>query len=340
MGVIGNLDNPRLNYDYSKRERGTVPQDTTRAPFQWVSEVAYKNVHRIVARGYDTTELVEAGYGLPDIIFIDFQARIPLIEETQMLNYIMVLSLDDGLSSPAAIARITGSASTLLTQACGASILAFGHTYGAFDSFGKMLDSYLVMAEKEGKSVTEVARLLAQENLDALHLGVSDLMLKDPAAQRTFARAVKLGVAGKYIAFMKEVVTAVQELSDTPVDLDLLGAIGATMMDLGFSSDATWVIVAITRAFAAGAHWCEEVEREPQRRFGEDLTPKEDYDGPEDRRVPSLEERKQFASTAEYKTPEEWKKGFEEKQTMYGTGWRIVEDIVDPRDFLKKQDKR
>ncbi|HPQ44546.1 MAG TPA: citrate/2-methylcitrate synthase [Syntrophales bacterium] len=340
MGTIGNLDDPRLNYDYSKRERGTVPQDKTRAPFQWVSAVAYKNVHRIVTRGYDTTELVEAGYGLPDIIFIDFQARIPLIEETQMLNYVMVLSLDDGLSSPAAIARITGSSTTLLTQACGASILAFGHTYGAFDSFGKMLDKYLAMVENEGKPTGEVAELLARENLDAVHLGVSDMMLKDPAAKRTFARAEKLGVAGKYIAFMKEVVAAVQKISDKPVDLDLLGAIGATMMDLGFSSDATWVIVAITRAFAAGAHWCEEVEREPQQRFGEALTPQEDYDGPDDRPVPTLEERKRFASAVEYKTPEEWKKGFVEKQKMYGTGWRIVEDIVDPRDFLKKQGRK
>ncbi len=54
---IGNLDDPSMPFDYSQREYGTVPLDTTgrRAPFQWVSEVAYKNVHRIVARGYDTT---------------------------------------------------------------------------------------------------------------------------------------------------------------------------------------------------------------------------------------------------------------------------------------------
>ena len=47
-GKIGNLDSPKNPFDYSKREYGTVPLDTKRAPFQWVSEVAYKNVHRIV----------------------------------------------------------------------------------------------------------------------------------------------------------------------------------------------------------------------------------------------------------------------------------------------------
>lgn len=331
MGAIGNLDDSRLPYDYSKREHGTVETDTKRARFQWVSEVAYKNVHRIVTRGYDTTELVEQGYSLADIIFIDFQARIPLIEEEKMLNYVMILALEDGLSSPAAISRIVASSQTLLTQAAGSSILAFGHAYGSFEAFGKMLDKYLAMGEEQGKTMEEVAGVLVRDHLDDEFLGVSSLMLKDPAAKRMFAHAEKLGVAGKYIAFTREIVKAAQKVSEEPVDLDMLGAMGATMMDLGFSPDSTWAILAVTRAFAGGAHFCEQTEREPFERFGQRLTPKEYYDGPEDRPVPSLDERKKFAAAQQYKTPEEWKKGFDKKQKMYGTGWPIVEDIADPR---------
>jgi len=335
MGTIGNLDDPRLPFDYSKREHGNVEPDSKRARFQWVSEVAYKNVHRVVSRGYDTTELVEQGYGLADIIFIDFQARIPLVEEKNMLNYVMILALDDGLSSPAAISRIVSSSQTLLTQAAGASILAFGHAYGAFQPFGEMLDEYLSTAEKEGKSLTEIAEALVETHLNDEFLGVSCLMLKDPAAKRMFARAEKLGVAGKYIAFTREIIKAAQKISQEPVDLDMLGAMGATMMDLGFSPEATWVILAVTRAFAGGAHFCEQTEREPFERFGQRLTPKELYDGPEDRAVPSLEERRRFAAAEQYKTPEEWKKGFDEKKKMKGTGWAIVEDIADPRTMKK-----
>jgi citrate synthase len=335
MGTIGNLDDPRLRYDYQNREHGTVEPDTKRARFQWVSEVAYKNVHRIVSRGYDTTELVEQGYSLADIIFIDFQSRIPLIEEEKMLNYVMILALDDGLSSPAALSRIVSSSQTLLTQAAGASILAFGHAYGAFDAFGKMLDEYLSRAEKEGKSLPEMAEALVEAHLNDEFLGVSNLMLKDPAAKRMFGRAEKLGVAGKYITFTKEIVKAAQRISTEPVDLDMLGAMGATMMDLGFSPEATWAILAVTRAFAGGAHFCEEMEREPFERFGQRLTPKELYDGPEDRPVPSLEERKRFAAAEQYKTPEKWKQGFDKKQKMKGTGWAIVEDIADPRTMKR-----
>lgn len=328
---MDNLDDPRLRFNYRTRERGTVPMDKERDRFQWVSEVAYKNVHRIVSRGYDTTELVEQGYGLTDVLFIDFQSRIPLVEEDQMLNYVMVVTFEDGLSSPAAIARIVASGRSILTQAAGSSILAFGHAYGAYQTFGKLLDDIFAKQAKTGTPLDEIVEAVVKEKLNDPSLGISNLMLKDPAAKRMIARAEKLGVAGKYISLIKQMVKAAQKLSKEPVDIDLLGASGAVMFDLGFTPEATWGIIAVTRAFATGAHYCEEVEREKPFRLGETLTPKEWYDGPEDRAVPTQEERKTIVQAMEVQTPEEWKKLFLERQKIKGSGWAIVEEIDDPR---------
>ena len=328
---MDNLDDPRLRFNYRTREHGTVPMDEKRDRFQWVSEVAYKNVHRIVARGYDTTELVEQGYGLTDVLFVDFQARIPLVEEDKMLNYVMVCMLEDGLSSPANISRIVASGKTLLTQAAGASILAFGHAYGAYQEIGKMMDGILARQKKEGKPLSDVIREVIKSRLDNPALGVSDLMLKDPMAKRMIARAEKLGVAGQYVSLMKEIVKAVKKLSKKPVDIDLLGATGAVMFDLGFTPEATWGILAVTRAFAAGAHYCEEIEREEPVRLGQTLTPENWYDGTADRPVPTLKERKKIAKAMVAQTPEEWKRIFLERQKIKGSGWAIVEEIDDPK---------
>ena len=166
-------------------------------------------------------------------------------------------------------------------------------------------------------------------------------MLKDPAAKRMIARAEKLGVAGKYIAFTKEIVKAAQNAFDEPVDLDMLGATGATMMDLGFTPEATWAILAVTRSFAAGAHYIEEVEREESNRLGQQLTPKEDYDGPADRPVPPLSDRDKYAKSAICRTPEEWKARFEEMKNVRGSGFSIVEEIEDPskKSGIKKVGK-
>jgi citrate synthase len=318
---MGDLNDLRTPYDYSKREYGTVPPDTRREPFRWVSEIAYKNVHRIVARGYDTTELVEAGYGVVDMLFVDFQARIPLVEEEQMLNYVMILSLEDGLSSPAVLSRTVAQSKTFLTQACGASILAFGHAYGAYSAFGNRLDTYLQRAEKEGKSTAEMAQILVEKHLSEEGLGVSNWMLNDPAARRMFARAEKLGVAGKHIAFMKQIVEEAQKQSPEAVDLDMLGATGATMMDLGFSPEAAWAIAAVTRAFAAGAHAIEEIEKGEYTQLGQTLTPKEDYDGPDDRPVPPPNERDKIAKPGQTRTVDAWKQASEERKKISAGGY-------------------
>lgn len=340
-GKIGNLDSPKNPFDYMKREYGTVPLDTRRAPFQWVSEVAYKNVHRIVSRGYDTTEVMEEGYGVVDMLFIDYQARIPLVEEEQMLNYVMILALEDGLSMPAVMSRMVAKSKTFLTQAAGASILAFGHAYGAYSAFGNRLEQYLKKAEAEGIGLGRAAELLVKENIHDEALGVSSLMLKDPAAKRMLARAEKLGVAGKYIEFTKEIVKAAQKLSDEPVDLDMMGATGATMLDLGFSPEATWAILAVTRAFATGAHYIEEVERGGYCRTGQTLTPKEFYDGPEDRPVPPLKDRSRVARSGICQSVDEWAAAREERKKIVGSGHSIIEEIEDPskKSGIKKVGK-
>ncbi len=338
---IGNLGSEKNPFDYYAREYGTVPPDTSRAQFQWVSEVAYKNIHRIVARGYDTTELMEEGYGVVDVLFIDYQARIPTVEEEQMLNYVMIMMLDDGLSMPAAISRIVSKSKTFLTQACGASVMAFGHAYGAYSAFGNRMLTYLKRVEAENLSMLQAAELLVTENLDDEALGVSTLMTKDPAAKRMIARAEKLGVAGGNIAFLKEIAAAASKHTSEPVEIDMLGATGAIMMDLGFTPEAIWAILAVTRAFGVGAHYIEEVERGESTRLGQELTPKEDYDGPADRPVPPLSERAKHATPALCKDPEEWKARFEGMKSLHGSGFSIVEEIEDPskKSGIKKVGK-
>ncbi len=113
------------------------------------------------------------------------------------------------------------------------------------------------------------------------------------------------------------------------------------MMDLGFSPEATWAILAVTRSFAAGAHYIEEVEREEYMKIGQTLTPKEDYDGPADRPVPPLKDREKFAKPALTRTPEEWKKAFDERKKILGSGYSIVEEIEDPskKSGIKKVGK-
>lgn len=312
-----------------------------RKPFRWVSTVAYKTIEKIVTRGYNTTELVEKGYGVVDIIFIDFQSRIPFLKEKDMLEYLLIVNLEDGLTPNAAIARIIARGDAYMTQCAGGSVLAFGPAFGAFCAIGTFMNEFLDKAEKENLSLATAAKQLVElyptikEHEGRTTLGVSALDLKNPVPERIFARAEKLGVAGKHVEFMKEIVKAVQEVSDTPVALDMLGATAATMMDLHFTPEAIWAIIAVTRAYAAGCHAIEEIEREPKEAWGGSLTSKELYDGPSERPVPDLEGRDRFAvanNKSQGDTIESWYNDFLEKQKGVATGHAISEDVP----FLRK----
>ena len=102
------------------------------------------------------------------------------------------------------------------------------------------------------------------------------------------------------------------------------------MFDIGFTPEAMWGILSVTRAFATGAHYCEEIERGAGT-SGSDADAEEWYVGPEDRPVPPPEARKQVARAMEAQTPEGWKAAFVERQKISGSGWAIIEEIDDPR---------
>lgn len=307
-----------------------------RKPFRWVSTIAYKKIDKIVTRGFNTTELVEKGYGIADLLFINYQSRIPHLKETKMLDYVMVVNLGGGLDYSAAIARLVAKSDAYMTQACGASILAFGPAYGAFSHLGNSMQRYIQKAEKENLSYNEAAGLLVDEydslleNKGRTTLGISAVDLKNPTPARMIARAEKLGVKGKYAAFMEALEKVVQARSTEPVAIDLFGATCAVMMDLRFTPEAIWTIIAIVRAYASGAQAIEEIEAEPKSVFGAPLTPREYYIGPDDKEVPDLEDRNKVVELNKKQVGSDvnsWLKDFRRKQSERGSGWAIEEEL-------------
>ena len=60
------------------------------------------------------------------------------------------------------------------------------------------------------------------------------------------------------------------------------------------------------------------------------MTPKEVYDGPEDRPVPTLKDRAKYAKSAQTHSLKEWSDELSKREQNYGTGYRIHEEIEDP----------
>jgi citrate synthase len=283
---------------------------TGRAPFHWRSAISWKARERIVCRGYDINELAEK-VSLTDMVFLIFQGRLPSPDEEQMLTHVMVVFVEHAFSPSTVAARMAAVGRPPLNAAIAAGILAFGDAHGPGLAYSEMMTDCLARARETTTPIGQIAEQLVAES-EAKGRKVLGLHqpqhIKDPRADGVFAKARKLGLARDYVALQSAIEEAFNRRRREPLHSNLLGAAGSVLLDLGFKPQACWAIGILARAFGCAAHAIEELEREPAWRASArnsmvdlmdlSLQGAQYYDGPADRPVPTLGERKRAADSS------------------------------------------
>ena len=272
--------------------------------------ISYKTEEKTVLRGYDLSELAEAGYSFSDVLFILFQNRLPTETEEKMLNYETGEFMEHSMSPSAATAISMISGRPYLPAAVAASVMTFGSVHGPGAAHGYMMNSYIERARQEGISLDEMGRILVDEHLDVkmpiMGLGQPQHTDGDPRAEPTHIEEEELGVTGVYL----ELQRAIEKYSNLRREregkkhlaVNVVGAGNTALADIGFSPNAAWCIGCVCRAFSCAAHalfnmkkghaWAAS-KREPMVQMLDLSMIK--YVGPEDRAVPSQEERQEYA---------------------------------------------
>ncbi len=112
------------------------------------TSISYKTEEKTVMRGYNLSDLAEAGYSFSDALFVLFQNRIPTENEEKMLKYEMGVFLEHSMS-PSAVGAIGVSAGRPnLPVTVAASVSTFGGVHGPGAAHGYMLNKYLERAQK------------------------------------------------------------------------------------------------------------------------------------------------------------------------------------------------
>jgi citrate synthase len=289
----------------SEDKWGNQYDQTGREPFHWQTEIGYKTADKIVLRGYDTTELGEAGWTFPAVVFLLFQGRLPKKNEEKMLNFFMVEFMEHALSPSTLTARCCASGRPALNAAIAAGIMTFGEAHGPGHLHGIMVHKYMELHDKQGKSLTEVAEILVKDHKGKIIMGLGQPqhIHGDPRAIRIMKMARELGVAGKFHDLQIEIEKAFERINGKKVWTNVIGGANSVFMDLGFTPLAAWAIGVLCRGFSCAAHAMEEMTREKAWRASRstkminllDLSiqgPKY-YDGHPDRPVPKPEDRKE-----------------------------------------------
>jgi citrate synthase len=261
-------------------------------------------------RGYDLSELAEEGYSFYDAMFILFQGRIPTSPEESMLKYEMGEFMEHSMSPSAASAIAVIAGRPNLPVAVAASIMTFGGVHGPGAAHGYMMNKYLERGWREGETPEEIGKTLVDEYMDAgekvVGMGQPQHRDGDPRAEPTHLKQEELEIDGVYLNLQRSIEKHFHERRAKAgrryVGVNVVGAGNTALMEIGFSPNGGWCIGSVSRGYSCAAHalfnmkkgraWAAS-KNEPMVQMLDLSMIK--YIGPEDREVPSQEERQEYA---------------------------------------------
>lgn len=252
----------------------------------WNTAITRIEPNKVAIRGYDIAELMgRVSFGAAVHLILTGELPTPAI--ARLMDAILVSSIDHGATPPSALAaRTVASTGGSLSASVAAGIMSINrHHGGAIEDCARQLRAIANRAARESISMDEAATrtLAAMREAGERMPGFGHrLHTKDPRTARLFELAREAGVDGVHMQAARAVEKAFAAAKKSlPINVD--GAIGAILADLGINPAAFNGIFMIARAPGLIAHVIEEQTRErPMRRID---PVNHGYDGPPPRSV-------------------------------------------------------
>ena len=247
----------------------------------WNTAITRVEPNKVAVRGYDIAELMgRVSFGAA--VYLIVTGELPSQAVARLMDAILVSSIDHGATPPSALAaRSVASTGATLSASVAAGIMSINrHHGGAIEDCARQLKAIADRAARESISIDEAAaRTLAtmREAGERMPGFGHRLHTKDPRTARLFELAREAGVNGVHMQAARAVEKAFSDAKRSlPINVD--GAIGAILADLGMNPAAFNGIFMIARTPGLVAHVIEEQTREkPMRRID---PVNHGYDGP------------------------------------------------------------
>jgi succinyl-CoA synthetase alpha subunit len=252
----------------------------------WNTAITRVEPNKVAVRGYDIAELMgRVSFGAA--VYLVLTGELPSPAIARLMDAILVSSIDHGATPPSALAaRTVASTGGTLSASVAAGIVSINrHHGGAIEDCARQLKAIADRAARESISMDEAATrtLAAMREVGERMAGFGHrLHSKDPRTARLLELAREAGVDGVHMQAARAVEKAFADAKKSlPINVD--GAIGAILADLGMNPAGFNGIFMIARTPGLLAHVLEEQAREkPMRRID---PVNHGYDGPPPRSI-------------------------------------------------------
>ncbi len=250
----------------------------------WTTAITKIEPNKVQVRGHDIAGLMgKVSFGAA--VYLILTGRLSDDRVGRLMDAILVSSIDHGATPPSCLAaRTVASTGAGLSQSVAAGIMSINrHHGGAIEDGARYLASLLERARSSPQSIGEIAaaEIARIKSTGERISGFGHrIHAKDPRTARLFELAAAAGLdgaPGTHIAAARAIEKAFADIGK-PLPINVDGAIGAILADLGLDPRVFNGIFMIARTPGLVAHVTEEQTREkPMRRID---PVNHAYDGP------------------------------------------------------------
>lgn len=233
---------------------------------KWETAITNINKGQEVIRGKKLSGLIQANT-FTETIFLIWQGRMPKPMETKMLDALLVSAIDHGTGTASAMtARIVSSAKNSLHTSLAAGILAMGERHGsAVEAAAKFF-----VENKSNKNLAQTVKELKEKKVRLAGFGHA-VLTKDERSEELLKMAKKLGFYKDCCEVAVITQKELNKISSKPIPLNIDGAMGAILADMGFDPKIMKGVFITGRVPGLVAHIYEEIQNDAGlRRLGED----------------------------------------------------------------------
>jgi citryl-CoA lyase len=252
----------------------------------WPTAITDIEPNRVAVRGYDIADLMgRVSFGAA--VYLILMGEMPGEKLARLMDAILVSSIDHGATPPSVLsARTVASTGASLSQSVATGINSINRWHGgAIEDCARKLG---VIVERAGadplKMKAAAAEVLAEmkERGERMSGFGHRVHTADPRTARLFELVQEADAVGPHLEAAVAVGHAFKDAGKKlPINVD--GAIGAILADLGFPYEVMNGLFMIARVPGLVAHVTEEQKRmKPMRKV---VPGQHVYDGPESRSV-------------------------------------------------------
>jgi citrate synthase len=215
---------------------------------------------RLRMRGRDSLSEVVGKMTFTEGFYFIVTGRLPTAAQTRVMDAALLVLMDHGLTPSALVARLVADSNPDDIQIpLAAGVLMVGNRFaGTMVGAGRILAEGMACPGDKRAWAREVVQRFRQSQRRIPGFGHPYYTATDPRADRLFTIARDAGVKGEHIELLQLLSEAIDEDARKHVTLNVTGALGAVLHEIGFPVDAMRSVAVVGRCAGLVAHVHEE----------------------------------------------------------------------------------